>query len=414
MKITVVEPRDTGGMIHYAYHLCTALADAGAEVTLLTGPEYELDAYPHNFAVSRTWRPAAPQRSAGGGGSVPKPLRIARRAWGQGRAMGRMCGEWLRQVRRLRRERPDWVLFGSIEYFFEAPFLAMLRRGGIRLASIVHEPEARDGRERLIRRIDHAMFKHVHAQFDALFVHNRVNHDRLLGLYPSVPERIVHVIEHGNNLLLPPDGPAQVDLRARYGFPADSPVVLFFGTMLPSKGIEDLIDAFGLVAQRHPEARLLVTGYASKKIDPDAFVRRAEALGIAGRVAVAAGYVPLEEVEPLMRLATVVAFPYRSATQSGAMQVAYAFGRPVVATRVGGLPEVVEEGRSGYTVPPQDPPALAEALGALLDDPDGARRMGEYAKHLSETKHSWSHVAGALLEAFGAPGPAVADTAAAR
>jgi glycosyltransferase involved in cell wall biosynthesis len=281
-----------------------------------------------------------------------------------------------------------------------------LNRRGLRLASIVHEPEARDNQRSLMKAVDERMYRHVFAQFSALFVHNRANRDRLLELYPNLDRRRVHVIEHGNNLLLPAGGPADVDLRGRWGIPPEAPVVLFFGTMLPSKGITDLVQAFALTVARHPEARLVITGHASKKVDPQEYADLARTLGIAERVVVAPGYVPLDEVQPLMEMATVVAFPYRSATQSGAMQVAYAFGRPVVATRVGGLPEVVEEGRSGYTVPPQDPRALGEALNRLLDDPEAARRMGEHAAHLSRTKHSWAGVAAVLLGAFGAlPAP---------
>ena len=115
--------------------------------------------------------------------------------------------------------------------------------------------------------------------------------------------------------------------------------------------------------------------------------------GLEDAVAVNSRYLPNEEVRPLMELASFVVLPYTSATQSGVLHVAYACGRPVVATRVGGLPEVVEEGGTGRVVPPKDPAALADAIVAMLDDPEGTARMGERARHLAETRFSWASVA---------------------
>jgi glycosyltransferase involved in cell wall biosynthesis len=75
-----------------------------------------------------------------------------------------------------------------------------------------------------------------------------------------------------------------------------------------------------------------------------------------------ARYVPDAEVEALFKAADVVVLPYRSATQSGVTHVAYALGLPVITTRVGGLAETVVPGETGLVVPPEDPPALAEAI----------------------------------------------------
>jgi glycosyltransferase involved in cell wall biosynthesis len=122
--------------------------------------------------------------------------------------------------------------------------------------------------------------------------------------------------------------------------------------------------------------------------------------GLEDVVAVDSRYVPDEEVRPLMELARFVVLPYRSATQSGVLHVAYACGRPVIATRVGGLPEVVEEGGTGRLVPPRSPRELADAMLALLDDPEGAARMGERALELSCTRFSWAAVARAILSAY--------------
>jgi glycosyltransferase involved in cell wall biosynthesis len=101
-----------------------------------------------------------------------------------------------------------------------------------------------------------------------------------------------------------------------------------------------------------------------------------------------------------MRLATVSVYPYRSSTQSGALQVAYTFGRPVVATEVGGLPEAVEHGRSGFLVPACSPPELAEKILTLVNKPELAKIMGEYSRHLSETRFSWTAIARQMTQVY--------------
>jgi glycosyltransferase involved in cell wall biosynthesis len=113
-----------------------------------------------------------------------------------------------------------------------------------------------------------------------------------------------------------------------------------------------------------------------------------------------ARYIPLEEVGALMGLATVAVYPYRSSTQSGALQVAYTFGRPVVATIVGGLPEAVEHGRSGFLVPANSPPELAEGILKLVTNYELAKVMGEYARHLSKTRFSWRSVARQIIKVY--------------
>jgi glycosyltransferase involved in cell wall biosynthesis len=96
----------------------------------------------------------------------------------------------------------------------------------------------------------------------------------------------------------------------------------------------------------------------------------------------------------------VAVYPYNMITQSGAMQLAYAFGKPVVATRVGGLPDVVDEGKNGLLVPPQDPPALAEAINKILTDSEMKQCMGQHSKMLAETRYSWRLVAGKMKSVF--------------
>lgn len=397
----MVEPRGTGGMIHYAYRMSSGLSGAGAEVTLITSRDHELGDGDPPFRVEALLRPTS--RPAGPGAPVAGPLgglvRRGRRVLRLAGGTVRLATEWIRLTRRLLELRPDVVQFGSIEHAVEGPFLWHLRARGLRLADVVHEPEVRSSRG-LRWALDVRLYRGVYRQFAALFLHGEANVARFRELYPSLPAERVHPIAMGSLVVTAPGAEREIDWERRFGIPPPAPVAVFFGTLLPNKGVGDLLDAWAIVTRRRPDARLVVAGRPSRHAREGELRRRAEELGIADVVTVDERYVPNEELGSLMRRALVVVLPYHSATQSGALQVAYAYGRPVVATRVGGLPEVVDEGRSGLVVPPRSPSAIAEALLTLLDDPAAAERMGRHAKELSDTRYSWDRIGESIMTVY--------------
>ncbi|WP_420455848.1 glycosyltransferase [Rubrivirga sp.] len=151
--------------------------------------------------------------------------------------------------------------------------------------------------------------------------------------------------------------------RATLGLPDGVPVFLFFGFIRRYKGLHVLLDAWADVRRRLPDALLVVAGefYA----DEDAL--RAQAAGLDG-VRLDADYIPDDRVGLYFGAADVVVQPYVTATQSGVAQIAFHFGRPVITTDVGGLAEGVPDGVAGLVVPPEDPGALADALGRFVDE----------------------------------------------
>ena len=133
--------------------------------------------------------------------------------------------------------------------------------------------------------------------------------------------------------------------------------------MRPYKGVEDAIAAMAHVRAR---AVLLVAGECWES--PDALPRRGRAAGVADRVVLDFRYVPNDEIPALFTAADAVVLPYRTATQSAVAALAFAYDRPVVATRAGGLAELVEDGVTGALAPPADPGALAAAIDRVLAD----------------------------------------------
>lgn len=406
LRLVLVEPNGSGGLIHYSYQLCTALAEEGAQVTLITGKEYELAHLPHNFQVNNMldlWSLFDPQvvqniNTSGWQRRWHKVRWTARR----GQRAARLISAWIRLTRYLSELKPDIVQFSKINFPFESIFLSQMRRNGLTLTQICHEFELRENHDGPLASLALRAYADIYKNFSTMFFHARENCEKFLSLFPFVQKEKTHIIPHGNSGWLLKYFPRTYNgdaIRQRNGLSPSSPVVLFFGLLSPSKGIEDLIEAFVLVRQSC-DAKLLIAGYPTKHFNMDELREKIRDLNLSGHVILDARYIPLEEVGALMGLATVAVYPYRSSTQSGALQVAYTFGRPVIATAVGGLPEAVEEGRSGFLVPPQSPRQLAEKIITLVSKPELAKLMGEYARHLSETRFSWRAVARQILEVY--------------
>lgn len=402
----MVEPNGSGGLIHYTYQLCTALADEGLDVTLITGKEYELAGLPHNFQVNNLldlWSLFDPQSSQNVSANAwQRRWQKVRWTARRGRRAIRLISAWVSLTRTVSKLEPDIVQFSKIHFPFEAIFLGQMRRRGLTLTQICHEFELRENQRSLFSSLSVRAYADIYRNFSAIFFHARENSEKFLSLYPFVQGKRTHIIPHGNAGWLlrqfpqAPDGKA---LRERYGLQPGQPVALFFGLLSPSKGIQDLVEAFALV-RRSSEAKLLIAGYPTKHFNMKELQERIAAFGLTEHVILDTRYIPLEEVGALMELATLAVYPYHSSTQSGALQVAYTFGRPVVATNVGGLPEAVEHERSGFLVPANSPRDLADAILKLVTDHERAKMMGEYARHLSETRFSWRSVARQIIKVY--------------
>lgn len=148
--------------------------------------------------------------------------------------------------------------------------------------------------------------------------------------------------------------------RRMLGLGPETKVLLFFGFVREYKGLKHLLRAMPAVAERLGDVQLLVVGDFDQ--DKDKYVQLIAEQKIESHVRIVDGYVPDREVEKYFAACDLAVLPYESATQSGIVQIAFGFTKPVVVTNVGGLPEVVEDGATGYVVPPKDPAALADAV----------------------------------------------------
>lgn len=140
----------------------------------------------------------------------------------------------------------------------------------------------------------------------------------------------------------------------------DAKILLFFGFVREYKGLKYLLQAMADIKDKIADIKLLVVG--SFDNDKQSYMDLIKESGIFNYIEVMDDYIPACEVEKYFAASNLVVLPYESATQSGIVQIAYEFEKPVIVTNVGGLPDVVEDGKTGYIVEPKNGKALAEAI----------------------------------------------------
>ncbi len=192
-----------------------------------------------------------------------------------------------------------------------------------------------------------------------------------------VPEIISHssVIYNGLNLpsLLPKP------------LPFDPPRLLFLGRLYPDKGVDLALAAFASILHCFPKVPLVIAGDGPERAKLE---NQVDELGL-GDMVEFTGWVNNDNVPSLINSATLVVVPSRKEAFGLSALEAALMARPVVATRVGGLPEVVIHEKTGLLVETDNAAALAEAILTLLKNPEAASRMGQAARSRALEKFNW-------------------------
>jgi glycosyltransferase involved in cell wall biosynthesis len=281
-----------------------------------------------------------------------------------------------REVGRLRRAIAAWSpdVVQVQDSLANDPRLAVvsgLRRG--RYALTVHDPVPHPG-ETVPARWVPTLRRRLREGAGLVFVHSDALADELrrTGEVSAPIEVVPHGVEAGTSSPLP-----------------DSESILFFGRQSYYKGLDVLLDAMPIVWAERPGVKLVVAGGGELPSHP---------LLDDPRVKLHNDHIPEEDVPVLFAESICLALPYRQASQSGVGSLARQYGRGVVATAVGGLPELVSADW-GRLVPPDDPAAFAAALLEVVSDRELAAAMGRSAA-TSLGDASWPAVAAATVAAY--------------
>ena len=188
----------------------------------------------------------------------------------------------------------------------------------------------------------------------------------------------------------------QKEARELLNIEDDQQILLFFGFVREYKGLKYLLQAMPQISERLPKVKLLVVGDFDQ--NKETYLNIIKSQKIENKIEIYDGYIPDQDVEKFFAACDVVVLPYGSATQSGIVQIAYGFEKPVIVTNVGGLPEVVVEGKTGYIVPPRDSSKLAEIVCKYFSDSKKIDFVSEIRKE--QFKYSWERIRECIEELY--------------
>lgn len=287
-----------------------------------------------------------------------------------GRFVGSKLASQLAVASLSRKLRPDVVHFQNA-YAWGTPLIPIVAAG--KWVVTVHDPLPHEGSP------DVLSFPALAAQIprsDGFVVMGAAQRRSFLSRFRVDPAR-VWVIPHG-----------EFSFLRRYGLvpDPDSHTVLFFGRLSPYKGIDILLQAAAILRHVSPEIRFRIVGAGDLS-------RYSEQISGLTNLQVVNRFLSIGEIAEEIGRASLVVAPYNEASQSGVVIAAQSLGRPVIATRVGGMVEDVKDGETGLLVQPRDPGQLADAIRSLVGNQRTLATMGRKAEEFMLTERNWGAIA---------------------
>ena len=300
---------------------------------------------------------------------------------------------WWKTVRRIKSIHPDlliipwWVSFWTPQFW---SITTLIRKSkSTKVLFICHNVVQHES-----KLWDRVCTKLVLKNGDYFIVHSDQD---LNNLKKILPEANVKKVFHPTYDIFNLRQLSKSEAQKRLGI--SGKVLLFFGFVRPYKGLKYLLDAMPIILKKF-KVHLLVVGEFWH--DKATYREQIQKLGISNSVTIVDKYVPNEEVALYFTAADVVVLPYITATQSGIVQIAYGFDKPVIVTDVGGLPDVVENAKTGFLVEPKNSSAITKAVSSFYESALDA----EFKRNIIQKKEefSWDRMA-AAIHSFVEPSP---------
>ncbi len=288
---------------------------------------------------------------------------------------------WFKVAKEIRKQKPDLLIFKYWLPFFGPCFGTIAKYAKknsntkvLFICDNVIPHEKRPG--------DVAFTKYAFKQSDYFIVQSKSVATDLLSLFPNAKYKFAAhpVYEIFGSPIEKHQARNTLNINSER-------VILFFGYVRQYKGLMVLLDAMEEISKRATPPLLLVVGEFYD--DKNKYHNRVKELLIDNYVRFVSDYVPNDKVSIYFSAADVVVLPYLSATQSGITQIAYNFDKSVIATNVGGLGEVVIDGKTGFIVPSNDSQKLADAIIKFYSEKK-EERFSQNVK-IEKRKYSWEH-----------------------
>lgn len=336
MKIAMIGPVHPykGGIAHYTDLLCRALREDGNEVQL----------YSFKFQYPKLLykKPQKDMKSSGFGTNDADFCIHTLNPF-----------NWIKVAGRIKKQKPELIILQWWHPYFAPCFWSickLLRREKILFVCHNVFPHERFPLDRLLTKwtLGCGRYFITQSKMDARDLLS-VKHDAVYRVTP-----------HPTYGMFCRQGMSMQKAREQLKIDQGQRVLLFFGFVRKYKGLQYLLEAMKLLKEKDFKVQLWVVGDFGE--DKDEYVEQIRRFEIEDQVQMVEGYVPDDEVEKYFAASDLVVLPYLSATQSGIVQIAFGFEKPVLVTEVGGLPDVVTNGKTGYVVKPRSAEMIAEAI----------------------------------------------------
>lgn len=357
MKVIFLGLNGRGGTLHYCSHLATSMAKIEeAEIYTLLPSYSDTSLFSKDVKLIRI--PAPPNMI----GTLLNSLKF----W-----------KHIKLVNDFIKLKPDIVHILDIHPWY-IYYIMKLKKKGIPIIITINDPELHSGENKgIVARVIRFITKYFIDNGDKIIVHGEkwrqalinkgLKQDKVFSSHIGAYE----FFKNKGNLI-------QKDSLHKE--------ILFFGRIQEYKGIDTLIRAVPLISKEIPEIRVTIAGEGNfepyKKL-----IQNPKHYRIINK------FVPDDIVDELFTECDIVVMPYNDATQSGLMSIGYAYKKPIIASNVGAIPEIVDDGMSGVLIPPKNPQALAEAVIRVLKDKELANRLGEAGHKKLKDELNWDAIA---------------------
>lgn len=294
----------------------------------------------------------------------------------------------IRTARYIKRQRPDMVLIQWWHPYFAPCYFLLQRFMG----------------EQNITFVCHNVFPHERFPLDKQLTKLAIKRGNHYILHAEEEAKELKKIKEQPDYVVTPhptynafrfEGMDKRQARDRLHIAPDEKVLLFFGFVRDYKGLRYLLRAMPEIVREEEKIRLWIVGEFDA--DREEYRNLIAELKMQEYVRVVDAYTPDREVEKYFAMADLVVLPYTSATQSGIVQIAFGFEKPVIVTNVGGLPDVVEDGKTGYVIEPEKPEEIAHAVLRFYHE----EKEETFIDHIRKESYrfSWEHM-GDIVSGF--------------
>lgn len=374
-KVLIIEQGGSGGVCHYTFELANAIERNGYQVGLFTSEDYELKTKEYEFKLFNN-------------------IKWCRNSYLKKMQLNKIINviyyllSLLSLVKLIIKEKYEVIHIQGL-YFLPLNILTVLILKILKV-KIIFTPH--NTFPRYNNKKQNYFFKLMFKFSNKIVVHSQFDLERLEKFY-KVDNRKIVVIPHGNY---------EMFVNGNHeAFNLDDRNILFFGYIRPDKGLEFLLEGFAdFIGQitSNKKYKLYIVGRPEGSFEK--YQNIINKRKIENEVKCILEYVPFNEVGNYFFNAHLVVLPYIEISQSGVLQIAMAYGKPILVSNVGGLPEVIIHNENGFVVEPSNSKDIARILLEAFKNEDRLEFMGEKNRLLSQTKYSWNTIGRKTIEVY--------------